>query len=281
MPDMLEVPEMDDTQDPLLARYLVTATLVQLQIDEYFVPDLGPPDDYQGPHLVATAHADRLATLGSAGRRICELPLATATTLLDAAMKARDEKIDLGVDTAIGRPLTVLTLRVDHARGAKQSFACRAVVNHYVPRALPPHWSTVLRIMRDVAGRVDAVTADAWDRALTWSSPVELGALWQVGSAVRLPHVVTSIAHDGTLYLRTGQLPQPSRLYQLAEGVLTCLDDKTVIAPVERRYILPCGGGVLMLQRQWQKPLRIVIRAEDDRGIYVQRGAAGDAVKSF
>lgn len=179
----------------------------------------------------------------------------------------------MGVDTAIGRPLTVLTLRVDHARGASHSFARRAVINHYAPRRLPPHGSMVLRRFRDVMGHIDAGSADAWDRALKWSSPVELGALFQAGSAAGLPHVVTSIAHDGLLYLRTGQSPQPSSLYQLAGGVLTCLDDQRVIAPVERRYILPCGGGVLMLQREWQKPLRIVIRADGDRGIYVQRGA--------
>lgn len=259
--------------DELLARYLVTATVIQLQIDEYFSPDLGPPEDYQGPHLIATAHADRLVTLGSAGRCLRELPLATASALLGAAYKARDEEIQIGIDTAIGRPLTVLTLRVDHARGASHSFARRAVINHYGPRALPPQWSAVLRMLRDVMGPVDAGSADAWDRALTWSCPVELGPLWQVGTAVRLPHIVTSISHDGTLYLRTGQLPQPSSLYQLADGVLTCLDDQRVIAPVERRYILPCGGGVLTLHHEWQKPLRIVIRAAGDRGIYVQRGA--------
>lgn len=65
--------------DEVMARDLIAATVIQLQIDDYFSPDLGPPEDYSGPHLIATAHADRLVTLGSAGRCLRELPLEAAS----------------------------------------------------------------------------------------------------------------------------------------------------------------------------------------------------------
>lgn len=257
--------------DEYFAQLLIESTVVQLQIDEYFIPDLRPPEDYQGPQLVAIAHAGRLATLGSTGRLVRELSPETSVALLQAAQGAHEEVVREGYDTATGRTLTVLYLHVDHPRGLKHSFTCRAVINHHVPRALPPQWSALLRLMRDSAGLLSGEAADAWDRALTWTSPVDLGPVWLVGAPVRLPHLVTSVAHDGALYIRTGQPPQASSLYLLSEGVLTCLDDQRVIAPVNGRFVLPCGGGTLTLRREWQTPLRIVIRADDDRGIYVQR----------
>lgn len=257
--------------DEYFAQLLIDSTVVQLQIDEYFIPDLAPPYDYQGPQLIAIAYAGRLATLGSTGRLVRELPPEKRAALLTAAMGAREEEVHEGVDTATGRRLTVLLLHVDHPRGLSHSFTCRAVINHHVPRALPPQWSAMLRLLRDTAGPLGGEAADAWDRALTFASPVDLGPVWGVGAPVRLPHIVTTLAHDGALYLRTGQPPQASSLYLLSDGVLTCLDDQRLVVPVDRRFVLPCGGGTLTLRREWQSPLRIVIRADDERGIYVQR----------
>lgn len=96
--------------------------------------------------------------------------------------------------------------------------------------------------------------------------------------AVRTPHIVTSITHDRRLYLRTGQKPLPSSLYKLEGDTLTCMDDQRVVEPVKddehsgcsARFVLPCGGDTLTLHREWQKPLRTVLRCNDIRGLYVQ-----------
>ena len=218
--------------DAHLQRLLLVSTVIQLQVDEYFVPDLEPPEDYLGPHLVATAHAGRLAMLSPQGQLAREISDETMAALLQAATRARDEK----------------------------------------PHALPPNWSAVLRTMRDAAGVLGESAAEVWDRALTWTSPVEIGPVFTAGLALRLPHRVTSFAHEGALYLRTDQPPQSSSLYLFSDSALTCVDDRRVIAPSEGRFILPCGGGTLTVRREWQKPPRFVIRCNDDRGLYVQRG---------
>ena len=264
--------------DERFARFMVSATRIQLQIDQYFAPDMEPPADYRGPHLIAIAHANRIVTLGSTGRIVRELPYEASAALLKTAAHARTEQIYEGHDTAPGRPITLLTLTVDHARGPAHSFMCSALINHHAPHALPPQWSALLRQMRDRFDYPDEATALDWDRALTWTSPVDLGPVWQAGKAVRTPHVVTSIAHDGRLYLRTGQKPYPSSLYKLEGGTLTCMDDRRVVPPVKdggpgrchAHFVLPCGGGTVTLHRDWEQTPRIVLRCSDIRGLYVQ-----------
>ena len=251
---------------------VIELTEIQLQIDEHFVPDVEPSANYAGPHVVATVHAGRLSVLSASGKITREHTSETGIALLREALLARSEKVRLGIDTALGRTLTVLKLRVDHARGPSHSFVCSASINHLMPHALPAHWSALLRIFRDAAEPLGEPTASDWDRALIWAAPVDLGAVFRSGGAMRLPHIVTTIAHDGPLLLRSGQLPQPSRLYRLENGKLTCLDDNRRVELLGRGFALPCGAGTLMMYREWNEPLRVVIRESDSRGIYIQRG---------
>jgi len=149
---------------------------------------------------------------------------------------------------------------------------------------VPSAWSSLLRTLRDASGALPAAAGDAWDLALTWTSPIDLGSVWRAGGEIRIPHVVTAFEHDGPLFLRVGQLtpPQlpyredarPSQLYRLLDRRLVCVDDGRILEPTQDhplRWVLPCGGGVVMHHPEWRPPHRTVVRVDDlDRGIYVQ-----------
>lgn len=273
------------------ARLETELTSIELRVDEALVPDALVPIDYQGPVLVAIAHANRIVSLTPHGRVVRPLSLDLATSLAHAAALARKEHVKLGVDTAFSRTITTLRVRVDHPRGSAHSYAFAGAVNHLAPHALPEMWSALLVALRDAIGELRPDEADCWDRALTWTAPIDLGFMWHAGAAVRVPHRVTCIEPDGPLYLRTGQPGEAgapndpyrptgrgrSLLYRLElDGVsLTCLDDRRVVAPDDTglRWHLPCGGGVVMFHHEWLAPPRVVIRVDDhERGIYVQRG---------
>jgi hypothetical protein len=257
-----------------IEQMLLQATSISLQVDEYHQPDGGVADDYEGPHLFAVAFAGRLATLTSAGRLARRLPDEQMRVLLEASTAARGESVPPGMDTAVGRPLTVLRGRVDHARGPKESFSFSATVNHLVPSALPQGWSTLLRAMRDVVGVCPETVGNTWDLAMQWTGPVALGPKWDDGSVVRLPHVVTSFRTDSGFYLRSGQPPGPSTLYRVTYKSVENLSRRAFLEPeptYARRWRLPCGGGVLASHEEWNQPCRFVLRADDDRGLFVQR----------
>ncbi len=266
------------------------ATAIELRVDQSWHPDdlAVLADDYQGPELVVVAHANRIASLTPYGRVVRPLSARAAMALLDAASLARTEQFEPGVDTAVSRLITMFYLRVDHARGPSHSFSIRGAVNHQAPHPLPGLWSTLLRVMRDAIGPLDAGNASAWDIAMTWTSPFDLGPTFRHGGVVALPHLVTSFTvDDGGIYLRTGQIPiagdpyrtmdaTPSVLYRLDEPSCTLVDEKTKrpIPPDEsgRQWTLPCGGGALALHREWRTPPRLVVRVDDPaRGIYVQK----------
>lgn len=267
-------------------------TAIELRVDETSHLDDASfiPLDYRGPVFLAVAHANRIVSLTEHGRVVRPLPVDLAAGLIHAAGLARREEIDLGVDTANGRTITTLRIRIDDPRGAADSYSFTARVNHCAPRALPRRWSALLVGLRDAIGELGTADAACWDRALTWAGPVDLGPAWRRRAAVRLPHLVTCVEPDGPLFIRTGQptapgapyRARPSVLYRLdpplfghsSAVTLTCPDDGSVVAPDDTRlrWQLPCGGGVVMYHHEWQQPPRVVIRVDDlERGIYVQR----------
>ena len=73
-----------------LEELLVRATSIDLTVDEYYLPDAGAPDDYQGPRLVAFAR--RLAMLTPVGQVACEWARPAAETILEAVLQADDER---------------------------------------------------------------------------------------------------------------------------------------------------------------------------------------------
>lgn len=256
-------------------------TAIELRVDETWHPDdsIFVPIDYQGPELIVVAYAGRIVALTEHGKVVRPLPLEVATRLVQTAALARAEVVEVGVDTAIGRTITSMRVRVDEARGSAHSYTLRGAVNHCAPRSLPPMWSALLVTLRDAIGELGPDDAACWDRALTWAGPIDLGRKWHAGSAVRAPHLVTCIEPGGPLFIRTGQPGQvrPSALYRLdLEGpLLTCLDDGRVVAPddTQLRWRLPCGGGAVTYHHEWDRPPRVVLRVDDlERGIYVERG---------
>lgn len=268
------------------------ATSIELRVDQSWHPDdlAFLPADYQGPELVVVAHANRIVSLTPHGRIVRPLSSRAATTLLDAVTLAKSEQQEPGVDTALSRLITTLRIRVDHARGPSHSFSLIGAVNHQMPHALPGLWSTFLRVLRDAIGPLDIETAAAWDLALTWTGPFELGPTFRHGGVVSLPHLVTALTVEDALYLRTGQVPTagdpyrtmdrtPSVLYHFdpRTGVLIDQDTKRAIEDdgdvgMARRWTLPCGGGAIALHREWKTPPRLVVRVDDPaRGVYVQK----------
>lgn len=265
------------------------ATSIELRLDQSLHRDDSIiPDHYVGPELVVVAHSNRIVSLTPHGRIVRPLSARAATALLDAATLARNEQCELGVDTAISRVITMFYLRVDHARGPSHSFSFTGAVNHSAPRALPGLWSTLLRILRDAIGPLDAPNAAAWDLAMTWTGPYDLGPTFRHGGVVALPHLVTSFTVEDGVYLRTGQVPvagdpyrtmdrTPSVLYRFEEHACALVDEaaKRTIAPDpgdHRRWTLPCGGGAIALHHEWKTPPRLVVRVDDPaRGIYVQK----------
>lgn len=77
---------------------LASLTRITLEVDEDHVPDLGPPENYWGPHLLVVVHADRIAALTSAGRTVRPLPAAASSALLQAATGTRQEEVHPGID---------------------------------------------------------------------------------------------------------------------------------------------------------------------------------------
>lgn len=248
-------------------RLLLLSRRVQLVVDEWYNCDGEPPRDYQGPCLVVIAMAGRITALTGAERIVRPLADSQVEALLRAVVAAGQEDPREGVDTAIGRTQTCLRLYAEHAR---VPLSAAATVNHSVPHALPPHWSTLLRLLRDAIGPLPPSAADAWDVAMTWSGAVDLGAAWHARTPVRMPHRVTAFEHDGPLYLRTGQPPGPSRLYQLADDALLDVEHRRVIPAGARGWDLPCGGGRVTVRREWPRPPRVIVTCNDERGVYVQ-----------
>jgi hypothetical protein len=93
----------------------------------------------------------------------------------------------------------------------------------------------------------------------------------------------TAFASDDPVFVRTGQLSPdgtpyrdaPSVLYRFDGTTLDCVGDRTTVAPLDdrrSRWRLPCGGATLTIHTEWDRPRRIVIRCDDARGVYVQRG---------
>lgn len=257
-----------------LDRVLLEMSRVELQVEVYFAADCAPPRDYQGPQLVAVVHAGRLATLTAGGREVRDFGREATVALLSELAQARGELVREGMDTACGRMTTSLRLSIYSPRGGESSFTLHGTVNHILPYPLPPRWSAALHMLRDALGPLGGATAEAWDLAMAWTAPVDLGPAFQAGAPVRVPHQVAAIVHGHgeALYLRTGQPPGRSRLYRLAGEVLTDLDEGRVIAPsAEGRWALPCGGGAVTVRRGWDTPPGVLLRSDDDRGLYVQR----------
>ncbi len=262
------------------------ATRLEVLVEETHHPDERAllPADYRGPELVAVAYAGQLAMLTAAGRHAVPLTVADAKAILEHARSARDEHVKVGADTALDRVLTTIGIRYRDPRGQAGSFAIWGTVNHAMPHALPPAWSMLLRRLRDVAGPLAEDDSQAWDHALTWMAPFDLGDVWRTGGVVKLPSIVSAVECLENVYLRVGQPPQRSVLYRMTArgGELHAIDDRggaEVVSPTEphqRRWRLPCGGGRLTFHHEWKQPARLVIRVDDlERGIYVQQDANG------
>jgi hypothetical protein len=268
--------------DEPLHRLEVEATALRLTVEEYFVRDDMAVPDYLGPQVVAVVYAGRATSLTAGGREVRAIDGDTTRRLHALAAEARSEPIVPGVDTAIGRTITRLTLQLEHARGPSRSFVARADINHMAPHALPRAWSALLCRLRDRFGPSRGALADAWDLALTWCCPIALGATWDAGHPIAAPHVVTAFASDRPVFVRTGQpssdamsdRDSPSVLYWFDGATLTCVDDRATIAPIEghrSRWRLPCGGATLTVRTEWDRPRWIVVRCDDARGVYLQR----------
>ena len=283
--DTMRFPPAQLRDDPLRRLELDYCDL-RLTVEEYYVHDGWSVADYPGPHVIAVVFSGRATALTPAGREQRSLDDDAVRNLHALAREIhRAPPVEPGFDTALGRTLTQLSLQFTAARGSADSFVVRGVVNHVSPRPLPPAWSQLLCALRDPFGPSSGDAADAWDRALTWCAPTDLGPLWHAGHAVLLPHVVTAFESDGPVYIRTGQPSPhaapyrdvPSVLYRFDGTTLSCIDRRTTVAPSPTppgrpaRWRLPCGGGTLAVHTDWAHPRRIVIRADDARGVYVQR----------
>jgi hypothetical protein len=264
----------------LYERAAALASRIELHVDAHVVNDDATIDDYQGPHLVVIAHGGKLVTFSDVGRTVVELAAERMQQLLAIALAAEHELYTTASDTAVARPITSYVLHVermlDHHR-----FSCRLAVNHYGVRALGPSWSGLIAALREAAGRLPRPTVDAWDFAVAWLGPLDLGPAWTGGQAVRLPLTVTVFEHAGPVYLRVGQPPQRSELYCHDGETLVHVADERRVLPttplrdwhVRERWLLPCGGGSLVIAHEWQRPPRFVVHALDpERPIYVQRG---------
>jgi len=268
-------------------RMAAFASTIELRVDAYVSPDNLEIEDYRGPELLAIAHAGKLVTLTADGRTIAELSPERMLELLELATAAEHEPYEAGIDTACSRPMTHYHLRVERLL-RDHRFMAHVAVNHYGVRALGPRWSAVIASLRDAASAaaaaataVDAHAAAAWDFAAAFLGPLDLGPLWAAGGVVYLPHALTAFEHAGPVYLRVGQPPQRSELYLLdGSNLIHIAESRRAVAasPLadwdrRARWILPCGGGTLMLGHEWQRPPRLVAHAADPaRPIYVQRG---------
>ncbi|HVK75723.1 MAG TPA: hypothetical protein VM734_20475 [Kofleriaceae bacterium] len=266
-------------------RFLNLAYGIRLVVTEAFYPDGGIATDFHGPDLVVAVGGLTIAALTEHGRVVAPLTEAAKVALVAAAETTRGEHHRTGVDTALGRRLTTLSLQVDHPRGPSHSFASVAVVNHCATHMLSATWSHALRLLRDAVGPLPRLPAAAWDLAMTWTAPIDLGPVFAAGGVVAAPHLVTTIAvEDGPVYLRTGQPAHdrdpyrsgpPSVLYRFDPGPPRLVDEDRGVAVAGDgawRWTLPCGGGALAMHHGHDEPRRLVIRVDDPiRGVYVQR----------
>jgi hypothetical protein len=263
--------------EPDWARLAIAGSSVELRCDEFFAPDLAIPTDYEGPRFVAIAFGERVAVqCGTSPGAVTAVSPIIAASIVAAAHDAHNAPlIPPGSDTATGRTVTELRLRVDDARGER--LLSDVHVNHCVSRALSPAWSHFLRVMRDACGPLSQPLEYAWSHALRWAAPIDLGPPWTAGHVVPIPHRWTSIHLTGPIYLRTGQSPATSELYRidLAGPRLELLRDRhTTELPI--RYAtalaLPCGAAELVIHPAWQSDPRLEIRVLDaTRWPYVQR----------
>jgi hypothetical protein len=286
---------VDPAMNELMQRAAVEYTRIRIIVERLVEEDARPVHDYEGPSAVISGFACRLAALTPAGRAVIELPFEAARAVYERASVARDEPHRRRADTGSIRLVTSLALDVDSPMGSEQSFAVQMSINHTAPRPWPPRMSALLRLVRDRFGARGDGFADAFDVAMTWIEPEPLGLFWDAGEPVQLPHVVTAFACDEPVYVRVGQPSAlrgpPSTLYRLRDKVLTWIDNATVVPPLTgepgalpltaelgqlgvTRWRLPCGGGVIARRAtpDWSNPCQIVVRCDDDRGIYVQRG---------
>src|SRR5688572_28534763 len=116
--------------DEAFRRLLVKASRVELTVERYYHPDGGFADGYHGPELVVTVFAERLAAMTAAGRSARELRWETTDAIVAAATAACGEPVRTGMDTAVGRTMTHLGLRVDGARGPTEWRRGSATINH-------------------------------------------------------------------------------------------------------------------------------------------------------
>jgi len=285
MPDpLLKLPS-----DPQWRRTLVAVSSVELRCDEFYSPDLGVPAEYDGPRLVAVSFGERLATLGPGGHAATGVETEAAAGILAAARGVLEaEPMEARPDTAVGRVLTVLRLRLDDARGTSESRT--AVVSHILPALLPDAWSRLLRRLRDAAGAVPPPLDEDWQHALRWVGPQELGADFTGWQVVRLPHRHTSFACGAPIWLRSGQPPGsgpgvpagrpgvrqrgPSRLYRL-DPVKRQLEPEggaMLTLEPDQVHVLPCGAAELRLVTSWGRDTLLEVRVLDgERWIFVQR----------
>jgi len=271
-------------------RMAAYASTLELRVDTYISPDNLELEHYRGPELIAIAHGGQLVTLTAGGRSIVELPPERMLELLELATAAEHELYETGVDTACARPITHYHLRVERLL-RDHRFMAHVAVNHHVVRALGPWWSAVIAGLRDAAApavapaaapaAAAARTAESWDFAAAFLAPLDLGPVWTTGGVVRLPHAVTAFEHAGPVYLRVGQPPHRSELYLHDGGDLFHASEPRRVLPLaplvdwdrRTRWVLPCGGGTLMLGQEWRRPPRFVAHSLDPaRPIYVQRG---------
>lgn len=286
---MDEVPDNDE----FLKRVEALYSRIRITVERLVEHDGHPIQEYEGPTAIITMFAGRLSALTPAGRALVEVPYATARAVYEMVVAARDESYRRRADTGTLRLVTSVEVDIDDVSQSRRAFKIRHEINHTAPTPWPSRLSALLRTVRDSFGmRRDAV-ADALDVAMTWIDAEPLGVLWDAGQPVQLPHVATAFVAEAIedVYLRVGQPAvggPPSPLYRLdCAGVLTCVDNEIVVPPLGgdptalpltaelgglgvTRWRLPCGGGMIV-RRAWGQP-QIVVRCDDSRGVFVQRG---------
>ena len=263
--------------DPEWQRLAIAVTSVELRCDEYWVPDLGIPTGYDGPRFVVVAFGERVAIqCGTCTGAVAAVDPALAAEIVAAAREAFNAApVRQGIDTAVGRMVTALRLRIDDARGER--LLSDAAVNHCAPRMLSPAWSYFLRVVRDACGPLSAPLEQALAHALRWAAPLELGPMWDAGQVVRVPHWWTSFAVTGAAYLRTGQPPATSHLYRIAPAsprLEHLVDGGAIDVPIRHATPtrLPCGAAEVVIEAPWQADPVLEVRVLDGaRWAYVQR----------
>lgn len=255
-------------------RYLAldAGTTLRIIVEREIEQDGGPVLEYGGPRAVLTLHAYQLSVLTPEGSHLVRLPVGAIAAARAIAIQPQ-APWRARVDTSNLRLVTRLIVEVDDAfndHGPAQHFA----LNHTMPTPWPTATSTLLCMVRDFIG----------------ACPAHIALPDYRREAIRLPHLVTAFVHDGPLYLRVGQ-GNGSPLYHLDDGTLVDMQSRTAVPrwtdhlPREpmtptlgnlglARWRLPCGGGEI-IQRSapyWGPSPQLVVRANDLRGIYIERG---------